>query len=89
MERRRHFPAQGVAVAEQRLDFQVAEPQKLKGADVQTPQIGRKGVLNEYLDAFRGNLAKPGWIAGPEVRADRDLGGGTGSMVQADQIKDR
>ncbi len=56
---------------------------------MQTPQIGRKGVLNEYLDAFRGNLAKPGWIAGPEVRADRDLGGGTGSMVQADQIKDR
>ncbi len=56
---------------------------------MQTPQIRCKGTLNQHLDAIRRDLAEAGRFAVPKVRADRDLGGGTGSMVQADQINDR
>ena len=42
---------------------------------MQTPQIRRKGALNQHLDTIRGDLAEPGWFALSKVGADRDLGG--------------
>lgn len=56
---------------------------------MQTPNIRRKGAFDQHLDAVRGNLAEPGRFAVTavtKVRAHRDLGSRTGSMVQADQI---
>ena len=87
-QRGRHFAAQGGAITEPGFDLQATEPQKLEGADLQTPQIRSKGAFNQHSDAVRGDLAEPGRCAAPKVGADRDLGGGTGSMVQADQIDD-
>lgn len=87
-QRRRHFAAQGGAITEPGFDLQATEPQKLEEADPQTPQIRSKGAFNQHPDAVRGDLAEPGRFAAPKVGADRDLGGGTGSMVQADQIDD-
>ena len=56
---------------------------------MQTPQIRSECAFNEHLDAIGGDLAEPGRFPMPKVGAHRDLGGGTGSMVQADQIKNR
>ena len=86
-QRRRNFAAQGGAVTQPGFDLQKMEPQKLAGADLQTPQIRDKRAFNEHSNAVRGDLAEPGRSAGLKVGADRDLGRGTSSMVQADQIK--
>ena len=86
-QRRRHFPSQGGAIAEAGFDLQETEPKELEGVDPQTPQIRSKGAFNKHLDTIRRDLAEPGWLALSQVGAHRDLGGGTGSMVQADQIK--
>ena len=50
-------------------------------------QIWGKGAFDQHFRPVRGDLSEPGCFAGFQIGADRDLGGGTGSMVQTDQIK--
>lgn len=56
-------------------------------ANPQAAHVGGKGAFNQNSDAVRGDLAKAGRFFVPQIGADRDLGSGTGSMVETDQVK--
>lgn len=55
---------------------------------MQAANIRSKGALNQYFYPVGRDLMKAGFLPVRKVGADRDLGSGTGSMVEALQIKD-
>ena len=86
-QRRRHLPSENGAVPQPGFNLQEAEPQDLVGAYLQAMHIWSKGPFDQHSGPFRGNFSETRCFSGIQVGSDRDLGGGTGSMVQTDQIK--